>query len=155
MKIHIIAVGTRMPAWVSQAFTEYAKRMPAHCRLVLHEVVAARRGKGADIERLMKDEGAKMMASIPRGAQVLALERTGQSIDTEQLAQMLETQLASGQDWAFLIGGPEGLSRECLARAQGHLSLSQLTLVHPLVRVLLAEQLYRAWTIVNGQPYHR
>ena len=155
MQIHIIAIGTRMPSWVNQAYSDYAKRMPAHCRFVLHEITAAKRGKGADIERLVRDEGAKMLSAIPQGSQVVALERTGQGIDTEHLAQMLDTQLASGRDWVFLIGGPEGLSQDCLLRAQEHISLSKLTLVHPLVRVLLAEQLYRAWTIINGQPYHR
>ena len=155
MKIHIIAVGDRMPAWVEAGYQEYAKRLPRECRLVLHEIPAGRRAKGADIKRIIEQEGARQLAAIPVGAHVIALDRGGRQRDTEQLAVELEKRLAGGQDLALLIGGPEGLAPACLKRADEVWSLSLLTLAHPLVRVVLAEQLYRAWSIVNNLPYHR
>ena len=155
MKIHIIAVGDRMPAWVEAGYQEYAKRLPRECRLVLHEIPAGRRAKGAGIKRIIEQEGARQLAAIPVGAHVIALDRGGRQRDTEQLAVELEKRLAGGQDLALLIGGPEGLAPACLKRADEVWSLSLLTLAHPLVRVVLAEQLYRAWSIVNNLPYHR
>lgn len=155
MQIHVIAIGTRMPAWVNQGYEEYAKRMPPECRLRLHEIAAGKRHKGADIVRLVAQEGERLLAAVPARTQVLALEREGRRLDTAGLAAALERQLASGQDWAFLIGGPEGLAPACLQRADDQVSLSALTLAHPLVRVVLAEQLYRAWSIIKQLPYHR
>ncbi|OGI43452.1 MAG: 23S rRNA (pseudouridine(1915)-N(3))-methyltransferase RlmH [Candidatus Muproteobacteria bacterium RBG_16_65_31] len=155
MQIHIIAVGTRMPAWVEAGYGEYAKRMPRECRLVLREIPAGRRAKGADIARLVREEGARQLAAVPAGARVVALERTGRELDTGGLAAALERQLASGTDLALLIGGPEGLSEECRKRADETWSLSKLTLAHPVARVVVAEQIYRAWSIIKGLPYHR
>jgi 23S rRNA (pseudouridine1915-N3)-methyltransferase len=155
MKIHLIAVGERMPAWVSSGFKEYAGRMPRECKLVLHEVAAGRRTKGADIARLVREEGSKLLAAVPKGARIVALDRNGRDLNTEQMAAELKAQLARGGDLALLVGGPEGLSDECLARAEATWSLSRLTLAHPLVRVVTAEQIYRAWSVLKNLPYHR
>lgn len=155
MQIHLIAVGERMPAWVEAGYGEYAKRMPRECRLVLREMPAGRRAKGADLKRLIEQEGARQLAAIPTGCRVVALDRGGRQMDTEQLATELKKRLAGGQDLALLIGGPEGLAPGCLKRADETWSLSKLTLAHPVVRVVVAEQIYRAWSIIKGLPYHR
>ena len=155
MLIHLIAIGTRMPDWVEQGYAEYAKRMPPENKLKLIEIPAGKRSKNSDIKRLTQQEGEKMLAAIPKGANVVALDVLGKQCSTEELAQKLKNWQASGQDIALLIGGPEGLADECLKLAQQRLSLSKLTLPHPLVRVLVAEQLYRASTILKGHPYHK
>ncbi|MFQ6021637.1 MAG: 23S rRNA (pseudouridine(1915)-N(3))-methyltransferase RlmH [Acidiferrobacterales bacterium] len=155
MQIHIIAVGHRMPEWVKEAYSEYTKRMPGSCRLRLHQIPARKRTKGTDIKRLLSDEGARILAAVPDGCRIIALERSGQPIDTDQLVARLQSWLHEGQDIALLIGGPEGLAESCLADAHEQWSLSRLTLAHPLVRVLLAEQFYRAWSIIDRRPYHR
>lgn len=155
MQIHIIAVGERMPEWVEAAYAEYAKRLPHECRLTLHEISAGKRTKGADLTRLTRDEGARQLAAIPAGSRVVALDRNGQALDTPALAGRIEKQLGAGCDLALLVGGPEGLAPECLAVAHERWSLSKLTLAHPVVRVVLAEQLYRAWSILKNLPYHR
>jgi 23S rRNA (pseudouridine1915-N3)-methyltransferase len=155
MRIHLIAVGSRMPRWVDEGFTDYAKRMPAECRVNLVEIPTGRRGKHADLARLRRDEGTRQLAAIPRGAHVVALEVTGRSWSTGQLAGRLDGWLREGRDTALLIGGPEGLDPTARAAAAEEWSLSALTLPHPLVRVLIAEQLYRAWSILQHHPYHR
>jgi 23S rRNA (pseudouridine1915-N3)-methyltransferase len=155
VQIHVIAVGNRMPAWVKQAYAEYAKRMPAHARLRLHEVPARKRSKGADLGRLLRDEGERVRAATPAGARTIALERTGRPLDTQELAVALSDWLRDGRDVALWIGGADGLAPECLTQAQEQWSLSPLTLAHPLARVLVVEQLYRAWSIIANQPYHR
>jgi 23S rRNA (pseudouridine1915-N3)-methyltransferase len=144
-----------MPAWVQAGFEEYAKRLPAHCKLVLREIPAGKRGKGSDLDRLTQEEGKRLLAAVPKGARIVALDRAGRELDTEQLAEKLRVQLASGTDLALLVGGPEGLSEACLKAARERWPLSRLTLAHPLVRVVVAEQLYRAWSIINNLPYHR
>jgi len=155
MKIHIIAVGDRMPEWVEAGYREYARRLPRECRLELHEIPAGRRTKGADIRRLIEQEGARQLAAIPAGAHVVALDRLGKQLDTEALAQELKRHLAGGEHLALLVGGPEGLAPACFERAKERWALSKLTLAHPVVRVVLAEQLYRAWSIIRNLPYHR
>ena len=155
MRIHLIAVGKRMPGWVEAGFEEYRKRMPPECRLELVEIAAGQRGKGVDLARLQREEGEKMLAAIPRGAEVVALEAGGKMVDTEGLSRWLEGWLAGGRDVALLVGGPEGLAPDCLARADRRWSLSPLTFPHPLVRILVAEQLYRAMSILKGHPYHK
>jgi len=144
-----------MPGWVEAGYTEYAKRLPRECRLVLHEIRGGRRTKGADLRRLIAQEGARQLDAIPAGARVVALDRTGKSLDTEALANELKKSLAAGGDVAMLVGGPEGLAPACLERAHERWALSRMTLAHPVVRVVLAEQLYRAWSIVRNLPYHR
>jgi len=155
MKIHLLAVGGKMPGWVQQGYHEYARRLPRECALRLVEIAPGKRGKQADIGPATCDEGRRMLAAIPRGAKVIALEVGGCCWSSEQLAQELAQWLAGGQDIALLVGGPEGLSEQVRASAQQRWSLSPLTLPHPLVRVLLSEQLYRAWSLLNHHPYHR
>lgn len=155
MQIHVIAIGDRMPAWVETGYHEYAKRLPREYRLILHEIHAGRRVKGADLRRLIEQEGRRQLEAVPAGARVIALDRAGRQMDTEALAAELKKRLASGENLALLIGGPEGLAPECLKRAHESWALSKLTLAHPVVRVVLAEQLYRAWSIINNLPYHR
>lgn len=155
MQVHIIAVGDRMPEWVEAGYHEYAKRLPHECRLVLREIPAGRRAKGADLKRLAEQEGERQLQAIPADAHVVALDRTGKQLDTDALAAELERRLASGRHLALLVGGPEGLAPSCLERANERWALSKLTLAHPVVRVVLAEQLYRAWSIIQKLPYHR
>ena len=118
MKIHIIAVGDRMPEWVEAGYREYARRLPRECRLELHEIPAGRRTKGADIRRLIEQEGARQLAAIPAGAHVVALDRLGKQLDTEALAQELKRHLAGGEHLALLVGGPEGLGPACFVPAK-------------------------------------
>jgi 23S rRNA (pseudouridine1915-N3)-methyltransferase len=155
MRIQLIAVGTRMPAWVQEGFAEYAKRLPRECSLQLVEIPLGKRGKGADVQRAIAEEGERMLAALPRDCRVIALEVGGRAWSTEQLAGELEGWLGAGRDVALLVGGPDGLAETCRRRADQAWSLSPLTLPHPLVRVLLSEQLYRAWTLYKGHPYHR
>lgn len=155
MNIYLIAVGNRMPRWVEQGYHEYAKRMPSESALKLVEIAPGRRGKGADISRTIRDEGERMLKAIPRSCRVVTLEVEGQSWSTGQLSTRLGEWMADGLDIALLVGGPEGLAEACQQRADLRWSLSPLTLPHPLVRVLLAEQLYRAWSLLNHHPYHR
>lgn len=155
MRIHLIAVGQRMPAWVEQGYQEYAKRMNAECQLHLLELAPGKRGKGMDLERAMADEGKRMQQAIPKGALVIALDLRGKAWDTQELSTQMDGWLSMGRDVVLLIGGPEGLSAECFRLADASWSLSRLTLPHPMVRILVAEQLYRAWSILKNHPYHR
>ncbi len=155
MRIRLLCVGTKMPAWVETGFNEYAKRLPADMALELRELPLGHRGKGADIRRAMTSEGDAMLAAIPKGDTVIALDVLGKALSTEQMAQQLADQRMQGGNLSLLIGGPDGLDPRCLALADRKWSLSKLTLPHPLVRVLLAEQLYRSWSILQGHPYHK
>jgi len=155
MQLHLIAVGNRMPGWVEEAYTTYAKRMPASTRLNLIEIAPAKRTRGTDAARAIAQEGERMLAAIPKGAYVVALEVDGRAWSTEQLAGELARWRQGGRDIALLVGGPEGLCPDCRQRAEARWSLSPLTLPHPLVRVVLAEQLYRACSILDNHPYHR
>lgn len=155
MRIHLIAVGDRMPAWVQAGYAEYAKRLPPECSLRLVEIAPGKRTKGADVARLMAEEGDRILAAIPKGALVVALEVKGQPWSTEDLSRRLGEWMQGGRDVALLVGGPDGLDARCRARADLLWSLSPLTLPHPLVRVVLAEQIYRAHSLLRGHPYHR
>ena len=155
MRIRLIAVGTKMPAWVSEGFEEYQKRLNQDVTLELVEIPAGKRGKNADIERITEKEGELMLAALHPGDHVITLDVQGKKLSTEKLATQLEKLLQQGNHVALLIGGPEGLAPQCRSKARESWSLSDLTLPHPLVRVLIAEQLYRAWSILKGHPYHR
>ncbi len=155
MNIYLISVGNRMPRWVVEGYEEYARRMPGECTLRLIEVSPGHRGKGADIRRTLRDEGERMLKAIPKNCRVLALDVQGRAWSTEQLSAKLANWMADGLELALLVGGPEGLAPACLERAEGRWSLSLLTMPHPLVRVVLAEQLYRAWSLLRNHPYHR
>ena len=155
MRILLIAVGSKMPAWVTQGYEEYARRMPAECSLHLIEVPAGKRGKGVDLSRIMQQEGAQTLAAVPRGAKVIAMDVKGRAWSTEELAKQMDGWRHEGRDIALLVGGPEGLAPECLEQAEQRWSLSNMTLPHPVVRIVIAEQLYRAWSILSNHPYHR
>jgi 23S rRNA (pseudouridine1915-N3)-methyltransferase len=144
-----------MPAWVDTGYREYAKRLPPECRLDLVEIDPGHRGKGASPDVARRIEGERMLAQLPKGAQVVALDVRGRSWSTEELARQLAAWMADGRDLALLVGGPEGLAEPCVERADLRWSLSPLTFPHPLVRVILAEQIYRAWSLLRGHPYHR
>lgn len=144
-----------MPAWVTAGYQEYTKRMPRECSLQLVEIAPGRRGKSASVAQAREQEGRQILAALPRECRVIALDVRGQAWSTETLAGHLQGWLGAGHDVALLVGGPDGLAPDCLARADESWSLSPLTFPHALVRVLLAEQLYRAWTLVSGHPYHR
>lgn len=154
MKIKLIAIGTKMPAWVTTAYQEYARRLPHECSLELIELAMPQRGKNADIARLMEKESEAILAQL-KNEHVVALDERGKPWTTVQLAGQLENWQQDGRDVALLVGGPDGLAATCLERAGQRWSLSPLTLPHPMVRVLLAETLYRAWTVTQGHPYHR
>lgn len=155
MKIKLVAVGTRMPQWVEAGFKEYQQRMPTICQLELHEIPAIKRGKNADTARILRDEAAAISNAIPPDFQIIALDRKGKAIDTNVLAQRLQTWIDDSQNVAIVVGGPEGLEAAFLRQAHHAWSLSALTFAHPVVRVMLAEQLYRAWSINAKLPYHR
>lgn len=155
MRIHLLAVGERPDDWVEQGYREFARRLPPECALRLTEVPAGRRSKNADIARLVEREGERLLAAVPAGALAIALDVRGVSWSTAQLAGRLEQWLQDGRDVALLVGGPDGLAPACLERAELRWSLSPLTLPHALVRVIVAEQIYRAWSICRGHPYHR
>ncbi|MDT0174630.1 23S rRNA (pseudouridine(1915)-N(3))-methyltransferase RlmH [Enterobacter sp. BRE11] len=155
MKLQLVAVGTKMPDWVQTGFTEYLRRFPKDMPLELVEVSAGKRGKNADIKRILEKEGKAMLAATGKGNRIVTLDIPGQPWETPQLAQQLERWKQDGRDVSLLIGGPEGLSPACKAAAEQSWSLSALTLPHPLVRVLVAESLYRAWSITANHPYHR
>jgi len=155
MKIQLIAVGTKMPDWVSTGFQTYQKRFPNECHLQLVEVAAGKRGKNADIARILKQEGDAMLAAVGKGDRIVSLDVRGKALDTPALAQRLSHWQMDGRDVSLLIGGPEGLAPACQEAAEERWSLSALTLPHPLVRILVAESLYRAWSLNNNHPYHR
>jgi len=155
MRVSLVAVGTRMPDWVEAGVAEYRKRLPPEIDFDIREIALAKRGKNADIARAIAQEGEAMLNAIPARDHVIALDVKGKSYSTEQFAALLAEWQMSGDHVSLLVGGPDGLANACLERAQARWSLSALTLPHPLVRVLVAEQLYRAWTINNNHPYHR
>lgn len=155
MKARLVAVGERAPGWVAEGFGEYRKRLSHWLPLEVVEVEPGLRGKGRDTARAMADEGARVLAALPRNAHVVALDGRGKMHSSEQLAQRLEHWRGQGRDLAFLIGGPEGHADEVLARADEQWSLGPLTLPHMLVRLVLAEQLYRAAALLANHPYHR
>lgn len=155
MHIHLIAVGQKLPAWVYQACDEYIKRLPRELKLQTIEVPLIRRGKNPDIKRIRRDESRKLMQAIPSGCTLVALDVKGRRVTTEKLAATLEQWMQQGKDMAIVIGGPDGLSDVLLQQAEHRLSLSDMTFPHPLVRIIIVEQLYRAWSILNNHPYHR
>lgn len=155
MKARLIAVGERAPDWVAAGYAEYVKRLAHWLPLELIEVAPGLRGKGRDPARAMADEGQRVLAAIPKGGLVVALDGRGKSWSSEQLAERLEHWRQQGRDLAFLIGGPEGHAPEVLAGADERWSLGPLTLPHMLVRLVVAEQLYRAASILANHPYHR
>ena len=155
MKARLVAVGERAPGWVAEGFGEYQKRLSHGLPLVLVEIAPGIRGKGRDAARAMQDEGERVMAALPKGSWAVALDGRGNALSSERLAARLEHWRGQGRDLCFLIGGPEGHAADVLARADERWSLGPLTLPHMLVRLLLAEQLYRAVSMLANHPYHR
>jgi 23S rRNA (pseudouridine1915-N3)-methyltransferase len=154
VRLHLVAAGTRMPGWVDEGFREYAARMPRECRLELREVALGRRTRGGDPARAVAEEGERLLGASA-GCLRICLDVRGAAVDTPGLADKLAAWMQDGRDIALLVGGPDGLAGPCLEAAGWRWSLSPLTLPHGLVRVLVAEQLYRAWTVLSGHPYHR
>jgi 23S rRNA (pseudouridine1915-N3)-methyltransferase len=155
MKARLVAVGERAPAWVAEGFAEYRKRLSHGLPFELIEVEPGLRGKGRDAARAQAEEGVRVIAAIPRNAWVVTLDGGGRAYTSEQLAQRLEYWRGQGRDLAFLIGGPEGHAPDVLRRADESWSLGPLTLPHMLVRLVVAEQLYRATAMLANHPYHR
>ena len=155
MRITILSVGHRMPGWIQEGFREYTRRMPPEIRVELTELKPEERGAGMSSERAMALEGERILAALPQGGTLLALDEKGRSVSTQGLSVMLSGWMREGTHPVLAIGGADGLSGEVKERAQKLLSLSALTLPHGLVRVVLAEQIYRAWSILARHPYHR
>lgn len=155
MRLHLIAIGPRQPAWVSAAFLDYARRLPAECRLEVTELPLGPRSKEQDAGRALNAEAQRMERKIRPDDWVVALDERGQSWTSRVLAARLEAWMASGRDVALLMGGPDGLAPACKMRAHEQWSLSPLTLPHGLARVVMAEALYRAHSLLRGHPYHR
>jgi 23S rRNA (pseudouridine1915-N3)-methyltransferase len=155
MRIRLISVGTRMPSWVKEGTTEYSKRIERYLNFSLVEVPLAKRAKNQSAEVSKAKEGVDLRAQIKPGDYVVALDVVGKPFSTADLAGRIQNFRADGRDLAFLVGGPDGLDAACLARSDARWSLSALTLPHPLVRILMIEQLYRAASIMSGHPYHR
>jgi 23S rRNA (pseudouridine1915-N3)-methyltransferase len=155
MKCRLLAAGTRLPEWVNAGFQEYQKRLRTPLVLELEEIPIASRRPGENPERAIAREGRRMLASISPKDHVVALEIAGTAMSTEKLGSWLEERLRDGKPLVLLIGGPDGLAPDCLKRADRRWSLSPLTLPHALVRVVVAEQIYRAMSLKAGHPYHR
>ena len=155
MRLLVIAVGARMPGWVDDAFEEYAKRMPRGMKTELIEIRPEPRSEGKPAERLMSAEAERIERAVPRGAFRVALDERGREMTTDDLARWLEARRRDGGDVAFLVGGADGLAESVKRGAMATLRLSAMTLPHGLARVVLAEQLYRAASILENHPYHR
>ncbi|VAW44236.1 23S rRNA (pseudouridine(1915)-N(3))-methyltransferase [hydrothermal vent metagenome] len=155
MVIHFITVGQKMPKWVQEGYAEYAKRLPKSCALKLIELPMATRGKNNSVESLKSEEAKRILAAIPKGTRLVVLDEHGQQVTTKGLADKLEDWLGGGQDIALIVGGPDGLDKDIIQKAQWKWGLSNLTLPHPMVRILVAEQVYRAWSVLQNHPYHR
>ena len=155
MKIRVLTVGTRMPEWVESGWEEYNKRMPPELRVQSVEIPLGSRGKSQSPKKAIEAEGVAILKAIGEKDYVIALDVIGRGMSTKKLATSLMAWQMEGRNVSFLIGGPDGLSSDCIKRADMRWSLSDLTMPHPLVRIILMEQLYRAWTITTNHPYHR
>lgn len=155
MKLIIVAVGQRLPGWASAAWDDYAKRFPAELPLEIKAIKTETRAGGRTAAQAMAAEARRIESALPRGAHIVALDERGESLTTPALAQRIRRWQGLGSDVALLIGGPDGLDPQLRQQAKERLRLSDLTLPHALARVLLVEQLYRAWSINAGHPYHR
>ena len=155
LRLSLITASNRQPEWVDDGADDYAKRLRGRCTLEIKAVPLARRTSTAPAERAIQEEGERILAAVPAGAHIVALLEKGKPWSTKELAVKLEGWMQRGAPVSFLVGGPDGLSAECVARANERWSLSNLTLPHGLVRVVVAEALYRAWSLLENHPYHR
>jgi 23S rRNA (pseudouridine1915-N3)-methyltransferase len=155
VKINLVAAGNKMPDWVELASNDFSRRLPAEIQFNSILLPLIKRGKNADIPRIVRDESRKLIAAVPKDSLLVVLDVLGKPVTTMKLSSILESWLQQGQDISIVIGGPDGVSDELLSKASLKLSLSALTFPHTLVRVILLEQIYRAWSILNHHPYHR
>lgn len=155
MRLHLLCVGSRQPDWVKQGVETFTRRMPRECALIVTEIPALRRGKSDPPQRAISAECERLQRAVPEGALVVALDEKGEAWTTQRLAKELGRWREEHRDVALLIGGPDGLAPQCLQSARYRWSLSAHTLPHGLARIIVAEQLYRAYTILTGHPYHR
>ncbi len=155
MKITLLAVGQKMPDWVSTAYQEYAKRLSSDVKLDLVELPQAVNSKKVDVATSKRKESELILKALPDHVEVIALDERGKPWSTKELSAQLQGWKNNGRDVFLLVGGPDGLDQQCLELASKRWSLSNLTFPHPLVRILVAEQLYRAQSILNNHPYHR
>ncbi len=155
MRFHLVAVGTKTPDWVSAGFADYARRLHGGARLELHEVAGGARRGEAEPERIRAQEAQRLRGALPRNAYRIALDQGGRCMDSESIAGRLREWNRTGAEVAFVVGGAEGLASDLIGESDERWSLSPLTLPHALVRVVLAEQLYRALSILHNHPYHR
>lgn len=155
MRFHLVAVGTKTPEWVSAGFADYARRLHGGARLELHEVAGGVRRGDADPATIRAQEAQRLRGALPRNAYRIALDQRGQRMDSESIAARLRDWNRTGAEIAFLVGGAEGLATDLIAECDERWSLSPLTLPHALVRIVLAEQVYRAVSILHNHPYHR
>lgn len=155
MRILLLAASGRQPKWVEDGYAEYARRLRGRCRLELRVIALARRTRSMPAERALEQEGARMLAAVPDGAHVVELAEDGEALSTAALAGRLEAWLGLGAPVCLLLGGPDGISPRCSARADERWSLSPLTLPHGLARIVVAEALYRSLSLLEGHPYHR
>ena len=154
-RLRIIAVGSRMPKWVQEPFDDYLTRLSAGLKVTLTEIEPGSRTAGRPPGKAIEAEGQRILAAVRPGEYVVALDERGKEMTTRELATWLAGRLQDGSDLAFLIGGPDGFAPEVLQRSDFKWSLSRLTFPHALVRVVLAEQLYRAHGVLTNHPYHR
>ena len=155
MKLLILAVGNKMPSWITEGFNEYAKRMPREASITLIEIKPEARNSGKTAAQIMEAEATRIRAALPAGAFCIALDEHGVTPTTKQLTQQMKDWMQQGQDVAFVIGGADGLHESIKHQAQHLMALSAFTLPHGMVRVILAEQLYRAHSLMHNHPYHR
>ena len=155
MRVSVVSVGHKMPAWIQSGWREYVKRLPPEIKVELVELKPEEKTSGKTVDKAKALEGERILAAIPEGATVYALDEKGRPVTTQGLSVMLAQWMRDATHPVFVIGGADGLSDEVRARADKLLSLSALTLPHGLARVVLAEQLYRAWSILASHPYHR
>ena len=155
LRLSVIGASNRQPEWVDLGAADYAKRLRGRCSLEIKTVPLARRTQATSVERAIADEGERMLELLSNATHVVALLESGKSWSTKELAAKLEAWMQRGAPVAFLVGGPDGLSPACVARATDRWSLSPLTLPHGLVRIVAAEALYRAWSLLENHPYHR
>ena len=155
MKLWLVTVGHKMPDWITTGFNEYAKRMPREARIELVEIKPEPRTTGKNVAQIMEAEAQRILATLPQDALRIALDERGTHLTTRQMSQQMQDWMRSGRDVAFIIGGADGLHESVKSSAQQLLALSAMTLPHGLVRILLAEQLYRAHSLLHNHPYHR
>lgn len=155
MRLRLIAVGTKMPAWVDEGWETYRRRLGRDLQLDLVEIEPGYRGGGADPMRARQDECRRLLKAVPRGWTTIALDEGGKPWSTQEWTRYLRDCMRDGEDLALLVGGPDGLDPHCLSAGPRRVSLSPLTLPHPLVRVVVAEQIYRVWSLLHSHPYHR